>query len=236
MRLLVPSLVLLISPFPAMASGAEPISILPIGDSITQGGKRDREEYTYRWSLGKILSEKGVAYDFIGTRRRGLHGDATWPDIAGQPFDGDHEGYYGAKTASVLEKLKKNLPKLSSPDFALIHLGTNDQKSADHQAAIVEPLEEMIGQLRERNPTIVILIGHLNFNGGAALKIRPLVEEMAERLSTDESPVKTVHHYKDWIENPKRQGTDTFDWAHPNRQGQEKMARAWWEAMEPYTR
>jgi hypothetical protein len=57
---------------------------------------------------------------------------------------------------------------------------------------------------------------------------------MAKEISTEESPVLTVHHYQGWKENPQMEGTDTFDWAHPNPQGQAKMANKWFEAMKSY--
>ncbi|HEX8311979.1 MAG TPA: GDSL-type esterase/lipase family protein [Chthoniobacteraceae bacterium] len=212
---------------------AEPLRILPIGDSITHGGKRNVEEFTYRLPLQQLLKEAGIAFDFIGTRNKGLDEDAKWPDVSGAPFDPDHEGYYGWKTAAVRDKLRENLPKLPPPDFALIHLGTNDQDNKDRTGAVVQPLEEMVGLLRKQNPRVAVLIGHLNFQSGTAAEIRTLVDAMAERLNTKESPVVTVHHYRGWKENPKDEGTDTFDWAHPNRQGQKKMADAWFAAMKP---
>lgn len=209
------------------------LRILPIGDSITQGGVRGRPEYTYRYPLQRMLHEREIAFEFLGTRTQGVHRNAVWPEIApGVPFDANHLGYYGAKTAKVAENLREALPRLARPDVALIHLGTNDQSSRDYQESIVAPMRDMIGMLREKNPGIVILIGHLNFNEGAALQIRPLVEEMAEDLHTAQSPVRTVHMYRGWIENPNHPQTDTFDWAHPNPQGQEKMARAWLEVLE----
>lgn len=223
-----------------MAGGAplsaEALRILPLGDSITQGGKTGRDEFTYRWPLFQMLVDAGVEFDFIGSLKAGLQPDAKWPEAhKGRPFDPDHEGHYGWKTGKVLEKLPEWMPAWAgAPDIVLIHLGTNDQKAGDHAAAIVEPLKGIIAQLRKANPRVVVLVGHLNFNGGAALEIRPLVEAMVKELDTPESPVAAVHHYKGWIEDPKKPGTDTFDWAHPNPQGQEKMARAWFEAMRPY--
>ncbi len=214
--------------------GEEPVRILCIGDSITQGGKTTREEYTYRWPLFCMLKDEGVSFDFIGTRQAGLHADATWPDYKGEAFDLNHEGYYGAKTAEVRDKITEHLPTLAAPDIALIHLGTNDQKSEDHAVAIVNPLTEIIAQLRAKNPRICIFVGHLNFNDGPALKIRPLVEIMGKRLTTKESPVVTVHHYRNWNEKPAEANADTFDWAHPNPKGQQKMANAWLEAMRPW--
>lgn len=214
----------------SLVAGAEPLRILCIGDSITQGGKEDRDEFTYRHPLYGMLKERGIDFDFIGTRQEGLQPKAKWP----QPFDADHEGYYGAKTASVLEKIRQHLPQLPPPDFALIHLGTNDQKSEDHEATVAKPLEEMIGLLRGKNPEVVIFLGHLNFKDGHAARMRPIVQAMIDRTTTEKSPVVAVHHYRDFNADPKSPDTDTFDWAHPNPKGQEKMAAAWLAAMTPF--
>ena len=123
--------------------------------------------------------------------------------------------------------------RLKGP-LALVHLGTNDQKAADIDRDIARPLADIVKTLRESNPRVVVLIGHLNFNDGAALKIRPAVQKMADELNTPASPVQAVHHYKGWHERPRDADSDTFDWAHPNPQGQRKMAEKWFEAMKPY--
>jgi lysophospholipase L1-like esterase len=216
--------------------GDRPIRILPLGDSITQGGRRDRAEHTYRWPLFCRLVEAGVAFDFIGSRDGGLHADARWPaEHRGVPFDPDHEGYYGRRTGTMADDLARVVPRWSAPpDIALIHLGTNDQKADDLDAAIIEPLGRIVAQLREANPQVVVLLGHLNFNGGAALRIRPRVEALAEALDTPASPVRTVHHYRGWVEDPRADDADTFDWAHPNPRGQARMAERWHEAMLPW--
>jgi hypothetical protein len=213
------------------------IRILPLGDSITQGGKRDREEYTYRWPLFCMLVDNGVKFDFIGSRNTGLQEDAVWPsEYKGIPFDPDHEGYYGIKTARMLEKLPEAIPHWAGPpDIVLIHLGTNDQGASDHRKAVADPLREIITLLRRQNPKVVILLGHLNFNASkGASAIRPLVEELAREMSTDQSAVITVHHYEGWHERPREDESDTFDWAHPNPKGQKKMAEKWFEAMRPF--
>lgn len=234
------------------AALARTIHILPIGDSITQGGKTDREEYTYRWPLFCMLTDAGVGFGFVGSLTQGLQPGAKWPaEYKGKPFDPHHEGHYGWKTAKVWEKLPEWSQKWSAaPDIVLIHLGTNDQGKVPTkenpwtaeqeqqeqeriQKQIVEPLESVIAFLREKNPNVAVLVGHLNFNDGSALKIRPLVEAMAKRLNSEQSPVITVHHYQGWKENPAVADSDTFDWAHPNPSGQQKMAQKWFEAMQP---
>lgn len=214
---------------------ADPIRILPLGDSITQGGKRGGEELTYRWPLAKMLNDHGVKYDFIGSTDKGLDGGVTWPDIDGKPFDGDHEGHYGWKTSAVRDKLKewmKGYP--GPPDLVLIHLGSNDKDTKDINKDVIEPLRDIIVIIRNENPKAVFMVGHIFFDWGRAKEIRPLVEKMATELNTADSPVVTVNHHEGWRSNPEQSDPDTFDWTHPNRSGQEKMANRWWEAMKPH--
>lgn len=214
-----------------------PLVILPVGDSITQGGKRDKAEYTYRLPLQMLLHRQGIAFNFVGSQQQGLHEDATWPEAAeGVPFDPDHEGYYGNKTRKVVDKLKAAWETHNSvPDVVLVHLGTNDQKYGDFVNTVGEPLRELVGFLRDKNPKVVVLLGHLNFNESEpAREIRKVVEALAIDLDTPAAPVKTVHHYRGWLEKPDGVYSDTFDWAHPNLKGQEKMARNWLQAMQPW--
>lgn len=211
------------------------VYILPLGDSITQGGKQNRPEYTYRYPLYCHLIQKGYTVDFIGSLNQGLDPEATWLDCPTGKFDRDHEGHYGWKTSQIREHLGKWLPNYPAPpDIVLIHLGTNDQGADNYHTAIIQPLKDIIQMLRAVNPQVLIFVGHLNFNAGAALEIRPLVEQMAQEMSTPTSPVVTVHHYQGWQANPDAVDTDTFDWAHPNPQGQQKMAQHWFNAMQPY--
>jgi lysophospholipase L1-like esterase len=220
---------------PAPVAEQRVYHILPLGDSITQGGRLP-EEYTYRWPLHQLLVDAGVRHEFVGSMTAGLVGEFKFPEeYKGQKFDPHHEGHYGWKTAAVRDHLAEwSKSWTHAPDIALIHLGTNDQGSKDFKADIIEPLTDIVRMLREKNPRVVVLLGHLNFNGGAALEIRKEVEELARTLSTPDSPVATVHHYASWSEAPNGPHSDTFDWAHPNPAGQQKMAQAWYNALRPY--
>lgn len=208
------------------------LRILCIGDSITQGGVQGRDEWTYRHPLQVMLRDEGVAFDFIGTQATGVHPSVAWPAVRGEPFDPEHEGYYGWTTAAVCEQLRGSLTRLPPPHVALIHLGTNDQQAEDFHAAIMAPLESIVTQLRSLSPKVAVFIGHLCFDFGPALEIRPLVGAMAARLDMRESPVTTVHHYRDWREHPGKSSAHTFDWVHPNPAGQRRMAENWLVAMK----
>lgn len=215
------------------ADASRPLRILCIGDSITQGGVRGRQEYTYRLPLARTLHQLGIPFEMLGTQTEGLHPGFQWPELAeGIPFPARHEGYYGFTTEQVSGRIRANLPRLPDPDVVLIHLGTNDQRSRQPGQLVIRPLEEIITMLRERNPNIIILVGHIQNDGEAARRIRALKNEMAERLHRPEAPVLTVAHDRDWVANPRIRGTHTFDWLHPNPAGQKKMARDWLEALD----
>jgi len=202
---------------------ADPLRILCIGDSITQGGNKDRMEFTYRLPLQDLLNRYGgVPFDFIGTRQAGVDAAAKWPE----GFDADHEGYYGAKTTEVRDRVRVSLQKLPPPDIALVHLGTTD---LDHPGAFVDPLEEIVRLLRARNPRVVVLVGQVIPHTWRARWARFNVGRMVDRLNTAAAPVVVVNHNEGWDDQK-----DTYDGIHPGPSGQYKMAIAWFDAMQPY--
>jgi acyl-CoA thioesterase-1 len=214
--------------------GGKTIRILPLGDSITQGGRRDRPEYSYRYPLYYMLRDAGYDVDFIGSLSTGLHKDAIWPDRNGIAFDPDHEGHYGWTTAQVRDRLANWAAKyVAAPDIVLIHLGSNDY-GTNYYGTIVQPLIDIIAILRRANPSVVILVGHLNESGVTPWLIRQLVEGIAYWMSTDTSPVETVDHHKDWRQDADDPDGDTFDGSHPNPKGQAKMAKALFGKMKPH--
>ena len=153
------------------------------------------------------------------------------------PFQPAHEGYYGGKTKDVVAKVKAAWnDKAPLPDAFLIHLGTNDQDNQPHDETVKAPLRDLIEFIRGKNPKAVIFMGHLNLNYGANVhSIRKVVDELIGEMNTEASPVISVQHYKGWYERPGEEPkSDTYDWVHPNPQGQMKMAKAWFEAMKPY--
>jgi lysophospholipase L1-like esterase len=216
---------------------AAPLRLLPLGDSITQGGGKHDHEYSYRWPLFQMLVDEGIEVEFIGSMNRGLNEKPTvWPSTyKDRPFSNIHEGHYGWKTGKILTEIPGWMPQWQAPpDIALIHLGTNDQKSDNFQRDIIDAHEGIIRLLREKNPRMVILVGQLFFHGEPATSFRLMVAAMVERLHTPESPVIAVNHFEGFQPDPGKPETDTFDWAHPNPQGQRKMAECWLQAMRPF--
>jgi acyl-CoA thioesterase I len=196
-----------------LSMAAEPMRILCIGDSITQGGRAGRTEYTYRLPLQRMLKALGREVDFIGTRSNGLDG-SPWPI----DFDPDHEGYYGATTQQIARELLAHLPSLPPPDIAIIHIGTNDADRWNSYEAVALPLARMIKALRARNPRVMVLVADPALTGARGRLQRLVIESIVEALSTQPSLVS-------WIEPAPLWGaSDKFDGVHPNPRGGDRLA------------
>jgi lysophospholipase L1-like esterase len=200
---------------PVQSVIASTLNILCIGDSITQGGRGGRPEYTYRLPLQKMLIATGRNVDFIGTQKKGLDG-SPWP----ASFDPDHEGYYGQTTAQVMQHLADHLPQLEAPDIALIHLGTNDGWNETTKS-----MREIVRLLRVKNPRIEILIAEPPVMGLKGTWLRFQISRMAGEVRSAKSPVRTVPMPNGW--GPQ----DTFDLIHPNERGQMRLAIQWLAAI-----
>jgi hypothetical protein len=177
------------------------IRIMPLGDSITQGAA-DADSY-----------------------RRPL-----WNRPAHSDFDMDHEGHWGWRADEVLVKID-GWAEQAAPDIVLLHLGTNDiLQMQDNKDTVVE-LRQIILVLRKHNPRVEILLAQLIPLAGTTAnvqvqKLNGLLPDMAQSITTDDSPVHIVNQYEGFDAFK-----DTNDGIHPNESGIVKMAQRWHEAL-----
>jgi predicted TIM-barrel fold metal-dependent hydrolase len=201
------------------------IRIMPLGDSITQGAaKRD----SYRRPLWKMLAEAGFEVNFVGSMKK------HWPynKPPHTDFDMNHEGHWGWRTDEVLTLISR-WAKKARPDVVLIHLGSNDVFQRQNNEQTVEELRKIIIALRQHNPGVQVLLAQIIPAKGKAAraeieKLNQLLPDMAQSLSTAESPVRIVNLNSGF--DPR---TDTYDGVHPNDSGIRKMAHGWYRALVP---
>jgi acyl-CoA thioesterase-1 len=213
----------------------DPVRIVCIGDSITQGrkgGGAAKPTQSWRYPLWKLLVDAKAKVDFVGSLSEGFDGSPDWPDYQGLKFDRDHEGHWGWTTRGIREKLPVWI-KGYTPDVALILLGTNDggQKMTTDDSA--REMAAIIDILRTRNPKVTVLLGTPFQHGGPFPEMKAKYEKMAKEKSTAASPVIPVDTSKGFVEPPDAPGTDTVDWVHPNPSGDAKLAKFWFDALQP---
>lgn len=184
--------------------------IMPLGDSITDCD-------FWRTKLFTKLAENGFDVESVGTR------------------PGGHEGHSGmlvtdlAKTTKLTDWLDK-----SNPDMVMMLFGTNDCWCDKGAKAILEAYTTLVGQMRENNPEMVIVVGKVtplipNFTSDYVYRAEELALAMdgwAEQLTTKESPIYVVDQFTGFDAM-----TDTYDGVHPNEKGSVKMCDKWYESL-----
>jgi len=211
---------------------ANEISILPLGDSITQSHST---QYSYRYSLWKMLLDEEVVFDFIGMQTGQVNGSPDWPDYLGQSFDYNHEGHAGWRTDEILNGRDGGDPNVKlatwltsyTPDIALLHIGTVDVMDGSSAASTAGYIGQIIDLLQADNSDVTILLAKLigatstSLNAGI-LAINATIDGIAANKTTATSQVLVVDQYSGF--DP---AVDTWDGIHPDLSGEQKIAQKW---------
>jgi len=195
------------------------IRIMPVGDSITEGGKSFAN---YRYPLLQKLNAAGFRATFVGSRTS----DSPAGPLA-------HEGY-GGKNAEFLATVLGRSFAAHPADIVLIHAGHNhfaDEKPVDK---IVAATESMIVTVRKANPDVIVLLAQVIPSGKLPKysyipELNKALAGLAARLSNDRQPVVLVDHATGF--DPAKH--TVADQVHPNERGAAHMADRWFEALKP---
>lgn len=214
----------------------EPVRIMPLGDSITEG---TRFVYTYRYYLWRMLVDTDANFDFVGSRQNYYSGSSNRPPHEDRAFDSNHEGHRGWCLEAIIKghwseggELSKWLEEFT-PDVLLVHLGTNDIGASQSNSSTVKRLEKIIEVSRADNPQITIFFARLipvrvEDQDARIVELNDRIDALAAEMSTDVSPVIVVDQSGGFDAY-----ADTYDGYHPNRRGARKMAEKWFEVLRP---
>ena len=211
-----------------------------IGDSVTQG-RGDRAKggsewiptQSWRWAFWKKALDAGIDIQFVGTLTEGFESTPSYEDYKGKVFENRHEARWGKTTEHAREAVAQSSTQWIA-DVALVYLGGNAEKLSDDEkntdphgvrrsAAAMRGLVEV---LRSNNPNMALLIRRINGEGERESGLNEAFEEIASECNHLDAPAATVEVPSDWQWDPKEPGTDTIDGSHPNPQGDEKNAAA----------
>jgi lysophospholipase L1-like esterase len=192
--------------------------IMWLGDSILAG--RGANSRYLLWN--KLLDAGYSKIDFVGNNQeQSYEGD----------FDKDNETYGGRKANEVRDLATPAIAQYK-PDFAFIHLGTNDrwENPPDKAANTAQEIGQIIDRLQQSNPSVKVFVFkfvHLDSNWQRDLAAA--IEAMVAQKKTDQSPVKALDLIRVW-----NAATDTYDGTHANLNGQIKIADMLFDAVVPY--
>ncbi len=217
-----------------------------LGNSITQG---NNDYASYRFELWKMLVEAGTDFAFVGSHNTNYGGQspAFGTQLQGQTFTNYNEGHWGWSADQILNgnneqpasgKLNDWLTSYT-PDFVLMHLGTNDMFRNQPIDETLNELREVVGIIRKTNPTVTILLAKLiPADAGTAgpeaanniILFNEEIPELVQELSSAASPVLLVDQFTGF---DAATGADTWDGIHPNTSGEVKMAQRWFDTLYP---
>ena len=200
---------------------AAPVRIMALGDSITSSPGCWR---ALLWS--RLRDEGYTGHDFVGTQS---------PQGCGFDYDGEHEGHPGVLVTDVAAR--GSLPgwlAATDPDVVMMHFGTNDVWSNRQTSAIIEAYGTLVGQMREQNPDVTVLVAQIlpmdpsgcAECGARVSALNAAIPDWAASLSTARSPVVVVDQWTGFST-----AADTYDGVHPNASGDQKIASAWYPAL-----
>jgi lysophospholipase L1-like esterase len=208
--------------FVPAALGAQTVSVLPMGDSITRGfGSND--EAGYRGPLYRRLASVGWNPNFVGSLSTGY-----FP----QP---NHEGHDGVTIRQLAGRFERQ-HRGPTGQVTLLMVGTNDiwqGTGADSGTHAPENLNRLIETIFEKNYGTRLFVASIpriwDGNTGEELQaVREYNSAIPGIVATWASRGKAIHFVDVYS---KLQVSDLHDGVHPNDDGYRKIANAFFDAM-----
>ncbi len=199
-------------------------SIIAFGDSITEGYGDTRKPAGYETDLEKLTDAINNYHDVLNF---GLGGERT-----------TNTERYPYPEGGIHRLTERVLPAAPPAKYILIMEGTNDYWDGITSGATIDNLRYMITKAREAGlePIIGTLTPDTRFyaQDKNILELNSLIRKMAE-----EEDVVVADFYPQMIEDweavyagcPFPEYLGEPDMVHPCRQGYEKMAEIWFEAL-----
>ncbi len=206
----------------AASPASAAVTIMPLGDSITEGGAGFR---VYRYPLMEKLQSAGYDVTYVGTK-------TTRADAVSPLGELKHEGY-GGQAIGFLNSKFNELYAQNPADIILLHAGHNQFADKLPVPGMLRDTRAIIAKARAINPRVTVLVAQV-IPSGKLPKYSYIPEyntaliELAGELDTPKQRVILVNQAEgfDWK-------TDTVnDQVHPNAGGAEKMAQAWFVALQ----
>ncbi len=222
---------------------AAPVSIMPLGDSITHGtasGAKPGEEVSYRKALRDKLVAAGYEIVFVGSQK------SESPTAADLHHEG-HSGWCAAgcyqNRSDILREVDKFLAN-TPPDVVLLHIGTNDIASHHRPEETVSAVNGILDKIfrygREQKRQIwVILALIVSGQNPPCIYCQQItaynraLRQMAQaRIQKGDKIILVDMENGAGIDYRGVPEGDMWDFGHPYETGYQKMAAVWFEGLK----
>lgn len=199
----------------ATGSSDGKVTILGLGDSITEGGP---EFFSYLFPLDSMLLHDGYNVEFIGPRR------------SVQQNDSIHHAGFSGKTAEFLAKNIDSIYTAFPADVVLLHSGHNHFVEESPVDGIVRAQRTIIRTIKNKNPKAYVFVAAV-ITAGKLPKyeyipaLNAAVRSMVD--SFRDPSVIFVDQQRDWDWNLYT----INDKVHPSRAGANRIAKNWYDAI-----
>ncbi|UCS92081.1 alpha/beta hydrolase fold domain-containing protein [Echinicola marina] len=192
-------------------------TLLPLGDSITEGGSSFS---SYLYPLWEQLFTEGYQVEFIG------------PNNSPSRIGGIAHAGFGGKTTEFLAQQIDSIYHQYPADIVLLHSGHNHFSEEKPIAQIIEAQSTIIHKIKRINPDAIIMVAQVIESGKL-----PKYAYLPSLNAATASMVKTLEEQYDglylvdqatgflWKEHT------VTDKVHPNKAGAEIMAKNWFNAL-----
>jgi lysophospholipase L1-like esterase len=206
----------------ALAAHAGSVKIMPLGDSITEGGGGF---VVYRYPLAEKLKAAGYDVEFVGSKTTRAKEDSPLGVLR-------HEGYSGQNIQFLAGRFEE-FYRQNPADIILLHAGHNQFAEALPVPGMLTTTRRIIDAARAINPKVTVLLAQV-ITSGKLPKYSYIPEYnaglvgLAAEYDKPDQRVILVNQAEgfEWE-------TDTIsDKVHPSAKGAEKMATKWFEALQ----
>jgi len=212
---------------------AEPVRIMPMGDSITYGDniadqddpRPEEDRAAYRGYLWYNLKDAGYEADFVGSQ---VAGQDITPAI-----DPDNEGHPGWNSRK-LEDYTYEFLSDNPPEIVLLHIGTNDHTTG-MEDGMVKILDAIDRYEQDSGQPIHVFVAMI-IDRQEPDRIIEGFNENLKRLVGNRIKNNDNLTLVDMYNGAGLTSGDYADVTHPNYKGYQKMAAVWTKAiLAPYT-
>ncbi|MEU8271090.1 ricin-type beta-trefoil lectin domain protein [Sphaerisporangium sp. NPDC049002] len=204
----------------AGVAGAESnggVRVMPLGDSITEG---TQVPGGYRIGLWQRLAAGRYTIDLVGSQYNG----------PGNLGDHDHEGHPGWRIDQIDANITGWL-RTYNPRTVLLHIGTNDVLQNYNLSTAPQRLSTLIDHITATTPDAHVFVATIIplSNTGQESAARTFNAAVPGIVQTKVNNGKHVHLVD---MHSKLTTADLIDGIHPTSGGYDKMAAAWYTALQ----